>query len=94
MDALVLPMPLPQPCPICGAKVILLNVTEWESDTGKPIAVEYECETEPPIDSDDWEDWHSGHFAMPYVDWLPWEMKMMAWLQARYYYREPTESRT
>lgn len=43
----LLPLDLPQPCPICGAKVVLGAVTEWGSDDGEIIAVEYECETMP-----------------------------------------------
>lgn len=82
-----LPLTLPQPCPICGAKVILSGVTEWGADDGEIIGVEYDCETEPAIDSDEWEDWFNGHFSMPYVDWLPWENRMLAWLN-RHYHRK------
>ena len=83
----VLPLTLPQPCPICGAKVVLTHVVEWGADDGEIIGVEYECETEPDIDSDEWPDWHAGHYSMPYVDWLPWETKMIEWLNGRYHAR-------
>lgn len=82
-----LPLTLPQPCPICNAKVVLTAVTEWESETGKAVTVEYECETEPNIDSKEWRGWHRGHYRMPYVDWLPWELQMLKWLNANYEYR-------
>jgi len=59
---------LPEPCPICGKLVIHTNVLEWRSD-GHIVEVEMECETEPDIDSDEWRDWHNGHYRMPYVDW-------------------------
>jgi hypothetical protein len=86
-----LPMPLSTPgfaCPICGATVHLTGVTEWGADDGEIIGVEYDCETEPDIDSDEWPEWHAGHFAHPYIDWLPWEMRMVTWLNRYYHYRE------
>ena len=73
-------MTMPEPCPVCGAKVIVTNVTEWESESGRPLTIEYDCETEPDIDGDDWWDWHRGHWNMPYVDWLPWEKRALDWL--------------
>ena len=82
-----LPLTLPHhPCPICGKAVFLLGVTEWGSDDHQISQAEYECETEPDIDSDEWWDWHDGHFSMPYVDWMPWENKMMEWLNRHYFY--------
>jgi hypothetical protein len=84
----LLPLELPFPCPICGAKVRLTAVTEWGTDDGHIEFAEYECETEPDIDSGDWPDWHRGHYAMPYVDWLPWENRMLTWLNRNYHYRD------
>jgi len=74
------------PCPICGAKVYLTAVVEWGADDGEISGVEYDCETEPDIDSDEWPAWHRHHFNMPYVDWLPWETRMMAWLNRQFHY--------
>jgi hypothetical protein len=81
-----LPMVLPAPfvCPICGAKVHLTAIVEWGTDDGEISGVEYECDTEPDIDSDDWPDWHAGHFSRPYCTWLPWEMRMIRWLNEHY----------
>jgi hypothetical protein len=81
-----LPLAMPRPCPICGAKVYLTDIDEWGADDGEIIGAHFDCETEPDIDSDEWEDWHNGHYHMPYVDWLPWEVKVMEWLNARYHY--------
>ena len=77
---------LPQPCPICGSKVYLVAVPCYETESGKALEIEYECVTEPEIDSDDWEEWHRGHYKMPYVDWLPWEISTMEWLNNNYRY--------
>lgn len=75
------------PCPICGSPVVLGSVVEWGTDDGTIVGVEYECSTEPDLDSDEWPDWHAEHYRMPYVDWLPWETRMMRWLNWRYCYR-------
>jgi hypothetical protein len=81
-----LPLLAPLPCPICGASVYITGVDEWESDSGRIVHFEHECETEPDIDSDEWWGWHNGHWNMPYVDWLPWEMRVYRWLDAHYFY--------
>jgi hypothetical protein len=86
-----LPMPLPRfACPICGAKVYLTSVDEWGADDGEIIGASFDCETEPDIpdiDSDARGKWFEGHYRMPYVDWLPWEIKVMRWLNQHYHYR-------
>ena len=85
---LTFPLVLPQPCPICGERVELWAVTEWEADDGDARAIEYECVTAPHFDADEWWDWFHGHYRMPYVDWLPWERKVLAWLNCNYHNRE------
>ena len=83
----LLPLLAPKPCPICAAKVFITCVIEW-AETGRIIGFEYECETEPDIDSDEWREWHHGHWSMPYVDWLPWENTIQRWLDERYFYAD------
>ncbi len=81
-----LPLELPEPCPICGAKVLLTGVQAWCPDDGSFDTVDLDCETEPDIDGPDWPDWHRGHFSMPYVDWLPYENRMLDWLDETYFW--------
>lgn len=88
-----LPMPLPEPCPICGKNVYLYHVDEWETESGKVVHFEMECESEPPMPdlesevfNDEWDDWFNGHYSMPYVDWMPYEYRMLDWLNQRYRY--------
>jgi hypothetical protein len=84
-----LPLTLPQPCPICGAQVVLTAVTGGEeADDGRSIVTQadYDCTTEPAIESPEWQTWFRGHFVMPYVDWLPWEIDVLEWLNERYVY--------
>lgn len=79
-----LPLAMKERCPICGEVVILYSVVEWETKTGVILQAEFGCDTEPDIDSDEWEDWHRGHHRMPYVDWMPWEQRAYAWLKKRF----------
>lgn len=79
-----IPLKLDEPCPICGKAVYLTGVDEWETESGVILHAEYDCETEPDIDGDEWWDWHNEHYRTPYIDWLPYEQRMLAWLKARY----------
>lgn len=85
-----LPAPMPEPCPICGKVVYLTGVDEWGADPGHEgeiVGATFDCETEPDIDSDGWEEWHRGHYRMPYVYWLPWEDRAIEWLNSRFRWR-------
>ena len=85
----VLPLSVPTeslPCPICGSKVIVTGVHEWETESGKIVQADFDCETEPDLDSDEYLDWfHDHHENMPYVYWLPYEQRLLDWLNQRYY---------
>ena len=82
------PIPVPAEiavCPICGSAIYIEEVHEWESETGKPIAISAECSTEPDIDSDEWPAWHAHHWRMPYVYWMPvLKTKVLPWLQKNF----------
>jgi hypothetical protein len=73
-------------CPICGSRVHLTDIEEWGAEDGEIVQAAFECETEPDIDSDEWREWHRGHYSMPYVDWLPWEVRVLEWLNRHYRY--------
>ncbi len=73
-------------CPYCET---LLTVTpeQWvQRDDGTWACDGFhdQCETEPDIDTDEWEDWFSAHSVMPYVYHLPVQMKVMDWLNEHY----------
>lgn len=83
-----LPLTMPEPCPICGERVWLTGVTAGVID--EPTAIteaEFDCDTQPDIDGDDWPDWHAWHYHMPYADWLLWECRMLKWFNRRYRYQ-------
>lgn len=71
-------------CPICDASISVEEVQEWECETGKPVGISVNCDTEPDIDSDEWPDWFHHHWSMPYVDWLPVENRVLKWFQRNY----------
>ena len=74
-------------CPICGRKITAVAFnTHQQDEQGRWYAVEVslECETEPDIDSPQWMDWFQGHYSMPYIDWLPLEIKVRAWLKENF----------
>lgn len=87
-DATIKIPPTVAVCPKCGAEVVL-ELEAWEQlDDGTWAAsddgLHVNCITEPDIDSDDWEEWHDWHWDMPYVYWLPIQMKVYRWLRRHY----------
>ena len=74
-------------CPICGAK-LTSEVDSWTQDeNGLWYAdpVKLNCSTEPEdIGSIEWNDWFSGHWSTPYVDWLPLEIEVTEWAKRKY----------
>ena len=79
-------------CPICGGALLITDVEACElADNGDWIAseVNIDCENEPDMDSDEWEDWHRWHYSEPYTDWLPVDRIILRFLRANY--RFPSE---
>lgn len=85
-----LPLKLKNPkCPICGGALFITGVNACEQDdNGDWIAseIDIDCENEPDIDSDEWEDWHRWHYSQPYTDWLPIDRQILRAVQNRYYF--------
>ncbi|MBK8188826.1 MAG: hypothetical protein IPK79_00065 [Vampirovibrionales bacterium] len=86
-------------CPICGAKLIVESIDEWEesedddqfwivSETGLHLT----CSSSPSLDSDNWDAWFNWHFSMPYVDWLPIEMRVTQMVRERVRFVEAREA--
>lgn len=73
-------------CPICSDVLFIEGIDEWVED-GDQMRLDPEwqdvnvnCATEPDIDSEELEDWMSGHWSMPYVDWMPVSKRVTKWL--------------
>lgn len=76
-----------QPCPICGGQLYVSCNDEWEQEeNGDWIAssINVECDTEPAIDSDEWEDWTKWHYSTPWIDWMPIENKLLPEFQRKF----------
>jgi len=43
------------------------------------------------VQASNFDDWLNSHFSMPYVDWLPLEVKIYKWLSAGFRLRLPTK---
>lgn len=76
-------------CPKCGGKLAIMECAGWvEGEPGllTPHEIHLACEHEPDIEGETWEEWFNWHYDMPYVDWLPVEMKVLKWFarMARY----------
>ncbi len=75
-------------CPKCG-DLLTLEIDEWEqlADGTWQISeggLQLSCASEPMIGSKKWNDWFNWHFDMPYVYWLPLQMRVLQWLNENY----------
>lgn len=75
-------------CPICGGR-LYTNFDCWYLDEkeGRWYAdsCNIDCETEPAdIESFEWGEWFSAHYSQPYIDWLPVEKRVLAWINKNY----------
>lgn len=79
-------------CPKCGAGVVVGDFDEWETETGRVTETGFhiDCISEPDEDDPDYDDWFNWHWSMPYVDWLPLEVDLYQWFDARFRLRLPT----
>jgi hypothetical protein len=76
-------------CPYCDER-LFCQPTAWEQDDdGSWYASEsgLECWSEPDIDDEEWLDWCAEHTSMPYVYWLPVDMKVIDWLKTKYRFK-------
>ena len=78
-------------CPYCGGR-LQASFTAWEEDANggmKAIEMDLDCETEPPLESGDWEDWTRQHSQMPYVYMLPVHDRVLKWINKRFRFEMP-----
>lgn len=68
-------------CPYCNTK-LYVEAHAWteENDGWVAESIEMICETEPDIDSEEWEDWERSHGDMPYVYLLPVQNQVQEWI--------------
>lgn len=76
-------------CPICGAKLRAEIDETQESDSGwKASSIALDCEREPDIGSDGWEEFFTNHYSQPYIDWHPLHGPIVKWINENYTFRE------
>lgn len=71
-------------CPICKSPIWICEVNGVTEQPGGTWVVDEfmaDCETEPDIESDEWNDWQRSHWSTPYIDWLPVLGRVELWLQ-------------
>jgi hypothetical protein len=77
-------------CPICSEPIYGYIEEIEHHEKGYSVGncgFKIDCTSEPDlekIDTFEWEEWFSTHWSMPYVDWLPLEIKMSKWLNNNY----------
>lgn len=78
-------------CPICGDKIYISEVSAWEQEddgTWTAETVKIDCVTSPDYgtseDEDEMDSFLRSHWSMPYVDWLPLEKVVTAWVNKRF----------
>jgi hypothetical protein len=80
-------------CPICQAD-LYLSFDAWDLEEGgtwtaSESGVHLDCSAEPDLDDEEAEDWHAGHYQMPFHDWLPVQHRVWQWVQRRYRFDVP-----
>lgn len=75
-------------CPYCQGSLVASVSGCIESDSGKWLAdsIDLDCVTEPDIEADNgqWEAWITQHTYMPYVHWLPVDLKVQDWINRNF----------
>lgn len=71
-------------CPICGEPIVIDDIDEWESETGRvtECGLHINCVTEPDDPND--HNWWNWHYQMPYVDWLPVQQRVYQWFDQNF----------
>jgi hypothetical protein len=77
-------------CPYCNKKMTCSIDGMIEDDEGRWMAdsIQMDCETEPDIDSAEWEEWFATHSDMPYAYMLPAEQKALRYINSKYRFTE------
>lgn len=78
-------------CPYCDG-ILSASFTAWEEDDNgdvKAIEMDLDCQTQPPLESGDWEDWTRQHSQMPYVYMLPVHDRVLKWINKRFRFEMP-----
>lgn len=74
-------------CPYCDAR-LTAHCEAWTETDEESIweaeQVSVDCDTQPDLDSDEWDEWADIHTDMPYVYWLPVSTKVEQWIDKNF----------
>jgi len=83
-------------CPICG-NLLTCEIDEWSQNDDDSWGVSeaglhLSCASEPELSDDPmkYADWFEGHYQHPYIDWMPLEHRVLAWMNANYRFEMST----
>lgn len=86
-DPITIPLPVAV-CPYCGGSLLINPQEIYEAQDGWMLeSFETECNSEPDIESDDWELWWHNHSLMPYIYQLPVNEKIKKWVNNNYRFK-------
>jgi len=75
-------------CPYCGKQLVSQPDSWTQRDDGTWACDNsaIECVGEPDLepDTDAWDEWFAQHNVMPYVHWLPVDVKVTRWINQNY----------
>ena len=88
VDPIVIPLDIAV-CPYCGGKLYVSEINEYSIGEDGEIVAEHislDCSSTPDAIKEPmtWEEWNIWHSQMPYVNWLPLEEPVKAWLNKTY----------
>jgi hypothetical protein len=72
-------------CPYCEAKLYARAIAWTEENDGWTAEqLEVDCDNEPDIESDKWDEWMHNHSYMPYVFHLPVNNKIEDYIKSNF----------
>jgi hypothetical protein len=76
-------------CPYCEGDLSYTPDSWVQNEDGTWSADNFDvsCSTEPEICSKDWQDWFNNHSDMPYVNQMPIDEKVYAFIKKNYRFK-------
>jgi hypothetical protein len=88
-DAIIHPHAIPKKlriCPYCDGNVFI-HFESWTQNEDGSWSADFakaDCDTEPRMGGQRWEEWIKRHTYMPYVYWMPLEIALTRWVNKHY----------
>jgi hypothetical protein len=81
-------------CPYCDGQLTVYfdGFDQQDDGTWAAASLNVECETEPAVESKNWDDWFASHSDMPYVYQLPVDEEIKAWINKNFIFEIENET--